>query len=180
MSGFDGPTFRGDFHGPWEHDLYGERWFDFDRAANELADRLAIPPSAAQAQLRKLCAMGEVRTVGTDDAAEEPKPIPPSEWAGADLPRYEVLVSNIDFYVWLSRQPSQPTAGGKQSRLVRLLAEMFPAGVPNRADCPREPLKAELLKRDPSLKPLDLKTLKTAIETCNRVVGNARNASVSD
>src|SRR6516162_3534428 len=38
--------------------------------------------------------------------------------------------------------PTQPTAGGKQSRLVRLLGEMFPEGVPNRADYPREPLRA--------------------------------------
>jgi len=169
---------RGDIHGPWEQDLYGERWLNFDRAINELADKLAIPPSAAQAQLCKLCASGQIRTVGTD-GNEELKPIPPSQWRDEDEPAI-ISVSNIDFYNWLNRQPTHPTAGGKQSRLVRLLAEMFPAGVPNRADCPREPLKAELLKRDPSLKPLDLKTLKTAIETCNRVVGNARNASVSD
>jgi len=154
---------------------------DFDRAAHELADKLAIPPSAAQAQLRKRCASGEIRAIGTDNPSEEPAtPIPPSEWPNDDLPRPDVSVSNIDFYNWLNRQPTHPSAGGKQSRLVRQLAEMFPAGVPNRADCPREPLKAELLKRDPSLKPLDLKTLKTAIETCNRVVGNARNTSVSD
>jgi hypothetical protein len=66
---------RGDIHGPWEHEFYGERWFDFDRAANELVDKLVIHPSAAQAQLRKLCAMGEIRAVGTDDAAEKPKSI---------------------------------------------------------------------------------------------------------
>jgi hypothetical protein len=57
---------------------------------------------------------------------------------------------------------------------------MFPAGVPNRADCPRWPLRATLLKRDASLKPLDLKTLKTAIDAFNRQLGNARNTSVSD
>jgi hypothetical protein len=37
---------------------------------------------------------------------------------------------------------------------------MYPAGVPDRADCPRWPLRAALVKRDASLKPLDLKTLK--------------------
>jgi hypothetical protein len=57
---------------------------------------------------------------------------------------------------------------------------MFPAGVPHRADCPRERLKADLIRRDHSLKPLDLKTLKTAIEIYNRQLGNARNTSVSD
>jgi hypothetical protein len=90
-------------------------------------------------------------------------------------------VSGDDFHYWLNQQqPSQPAAGGKQSRLHRLLVELFPNGVPNRADCPREPLRAELLKRDPSLQPLDLKTLKTAIDTLNAQLGNARNTSVSD
>jgi hypothetical protein len=92
----------------------------------------------------------------------------------------DVGVSRTDFDYWLNQQPTRPTAGGKQSRLARLLAEMFPAGVPARADCPREPLRATLLKRDPSLTPLDLKTLKTAIEAYNRQLGNARNTSVSD
>ena len=125
-------------------------------------------------------------STGIDEAP--PEPIKPSDWTqrevdlecDADGCKYFVDVDENDFRYWLNQQLTHPTAGGKQSRLVRLLAEMFPAGVPNRADCPREPLKAELLKRDPSLKPLDLKTLKTAIETCNRVVGNARNTSVSD
>jgi hypothetical protein len=170
---------RGDIHGPWECDLYGERWLDFDRAANELADKLAIPPSAAQAQLRKLCASGEIRAVGTD-GSERPAPIPPSQWRDEDEPTIEMMwVSNIDFYDWLNRQPTHP-AGGKQSRIARLLAEMFPTGVPNRADCPRQPLTAELIKRDPSLSPLDPKTLRTAIEAHNRQLGNARNTSVSD
>ena len=116
-----------------------------------------------------------------------PVRIEPSEWRQREIDlmtdsdgcKYWVDVSKIDLEHWLNQQ-TRSTAGGKQSRLVRLLAEMFPAGVPNRDDCPREPLRAELLKRNPSLKPLDLKTLKTAIETCNRVVGNARNTSVSD
>jgi hypothetical protein len=168
---------RGDVHGPWEHEHYGEIWLDLERAVIELADKLAIPPNAAQVQLRKLCASGEIRAIGTD-GNEQPKLIAPSLWRDEHEPAI-VSVSNIDFYNWLRRQPTQPTAGGKQSRLVRLLAEMFPAGVPNRADCPRQPLTAELIKRDPSLKPLDPKTLKTAIETYNQL-GNARNTSVSD
>jgi hypothetical protein len=171
---------RGDIHGPWEHDLYGERWLEIDRAVIELADKFAISPNAAEAQLHKLCASGEIRAVGTDNPNEErAKPIPPSEWRDDDLPVRDILVSNIDFYNWLNRQPTHP-AGGKQSRIVKLLSEMFPTGVPNRADCPREPLRASLLKRDPSLKPLDLKTLKSAIDAFNRQLGNARNASVSD
>ncbi len=183
---------RGDNRGSWEEHLYGELWLYFNRAIIELGDKLAIPPGAAQAQLHKLCASGKIRAVGTDGDplhpldGEMPTPIPPSEWGSVDddLPRQEVLVSNIDFYNWLESQsiPSA-VAGGKQSRIARLLAELFPAGVPNRGDCPREPLRAALLKRDPSLEPLDLETLKTAIDVYNRQVGqlgNTRNASVSD
>jgi hypothetical protein len=143
-------------------------WLIFDRAVIELGDKLGILHSAAEAQLHKLCAGGEVRAVGTDDPDERPQPIPPSQWSDDDLPRFEVLVSNIDFYDWLKRQPTQPTAGGKQSRIARLLGEMYPTGVPNRADCPREGLRATLLDRDPSLVPLDLKTLKVAIDAYNR------------
>jgi hypothetical protein len=169
-----GPAFRGDINGPWEWEFYGERWFQFDKAANELGDKLAIPPSAAETKLHQLCASGEIRAVGTNDPDLTSEPIPPSQWPEDDLPRMEVLVSNADFYKWLNRQ--QPIAGGKQSRIARLLAELFPTGVPHRGDCPREQLKAELLKRDPSLAPLDLKTLKTAIDTHNnRQLGNARN-----
>jgi hypothetical protein len=58
--------------------------------------------------------------------------------------------------------------GGKQSRIRKLLGEMFQnKRVPDRSDCPRNALKADLLKRDPSLKPLNLTTLKTAIDTYN-------------
>jgi hypothetical protein len=171
---------RGDDRGPWEHDLYGERWLIWDRAIVELGDKLALPPSAAHAQLHKLCATGQVRAIGTDDKIEEPAPIPPSQWPDDDeVPKVEVLVSNIDFYNWLGRQLST-AAGGKQSRIAKLLGELYPTGVPNRADCPREPLRAALLKRDPSLQPLDLKTLRTAIEAHNRRLGNAGNASGSD
>jgi hypothetical protein len=178
----EGRVLRGDDHECWEHDLFGERWLIWARAIVELGDKLAIPPSAAHAQLHKLCASGQVRAIGTDDpegSGVMPEPIPPSQWADDDRPMKDVLVSNTDFYSWLGRQLSH-AAGGKQSRIARLLGELFPTGVPNRADCPREPLKAKLLKRDPSLEPLDLKTLKTAIDAYNRQLGNARNTSVSD
>jgi hypothetical protein len=170
------------FLGIWD----GEIWVYFHWAADEIANKLAIPPGPAQAHLRKLCASGEIRAIVSEIAAqEEPERIPPTEWRSEDVDHtvphdHCIAVSESDLYGWLERQPTQPTAGGKQSRLSRLLSEMFPAGVPARADCPREPLRAELLERDPSLKPLDLKTLKTAIEAYNRQLGNARNASVSD
>jgi hypothetical protein len=162
----------------------GEEWVYFHWAADKIGDKLAITPGAAQARLRKLCASGEIRTMMSWDN-EEPETISPSQWRDEDvdliapLDFLTVAVNRSDLRRWLDQQPTQ-AAGGKQSRVARLLAEMFPAGVPTRADCPREPLRAELIKRDPSLQPLDLKTLKTAIEMYNRQVGNARNASFSD
>ena len=166
--------------GSWE----GEEWVYFHWAANNIGDKLAITPGAAQARLRKLCASGEIRTLMSWEH-EEPETISPSQWRDEDVDLivgpsdFTVAVSRSDLRRWLDQQPTQ-AAGGKQSRVARLLAEMFPDGVPTRADRPREPLRAELIKRDPSLQPLDLKTLKTAIEMYNRQVGNTRNASVSD
>jgi hypothetical protein len=168
-----------DAPGFWE----GELWYDFHWAADQIGDKLSIPPGPAKAQLRKLCATGEVRTLLSEDQMSEPEHVSPSRWRSEDVDLTEaehcLAVSDNDLAHWLDQQPTHP-AGGKQSRVARLLVEMFPAGVPNRADCPREPLKAELVRRDPSLSPLDLKTLKTAIEAYNRQLGNARNASVSD
>jgi hypothetical protein len=169
-----------------------EDWLPFHSAVREIKRCLRMSPGAAQAKLRELCASGSVRSqkepysfVARQPQGEGPPVlIEPSEWRQREIDlmtdsdgcKYWVDVSKTDLEHWLS----QPTSGGKQSRVSRLLAEMFPDGVPNRADCPREPLKAELVKRDPSLKPLDLKTLKTAIDTYNRQLGNARNTSVSD
>jgi hypothetical protein len=131
--------FMGDINGPWEYDFFGEMWLTSNRAIIVLGDSLALPPSGARAQLHKLCASGEVRAIGCDDPElEQPQPIPPSHWPeDGDQPMMDVLVSEIDLVGWIERQPIQPT-GGKQSRLARLLAELFPAGVPPRADCPRE------------------------------------------
>jgi len=89
---------------------------------------------------------------------------------------FGVYLNNDDCERWLNKlkPEAQPaTAGGKQSRIIRLLKEMFPTGVPSRDDCPRQPLTAELVKRDGSLSPLDPKTLKTAIDAYNRQRGNA-------
>jgi len=89
---------------------------------------------------------------------------------------FGVYVNKDDCKRWLHKlkpEAEPATAGGKQSRIIRLLKEMFPTGVPSRNDCPRQPLTAELIKRDGSLSPLDPKTLKTAIDAYNRQQGSA-------
>jgi hypothetical protein len=167
------------FVGYWKD----QDWIEFYYAANLVGDKLAIPPGAAKTQLCKLCASGQIKGIASWDPEDEPEPIPAEWWRNKRYTAswdWVVAVSGPDLRNWLKHQSATPTAGGKQSRIARLLAEMYPTGVPNRGDCPRWPLRATLLKRDASLKPLDLKTLKTAIDAFNRQLGNARNTSVSD
>src|SRR5262249_49516652 len=78
-----------------------------------------------------------------------------------DLRRHRLDLQN--------KPPPEPT--GKQPRIRALLAEMFPNGVPDPAPCPPKALKPDLLKRDPSLSPLDEATLKSAIEAHNSSLG---------
>jgi len=56
---------------------------------------------------------------------------------------------------------------GKQPRITEYLRERFAGGVPGAGSYPRHILKADLLKWDPSLKPLDDATLKKGIDSYN-------------
>jgi len=116
--------------------------------------------------LRKLCASGVIRTFRAHEDGIEF--IPAKEWTrdfdtdGVYLSEENIRRHWLDM---LSKPPPEPT--GKQPRIRAHLAEMFPNGVPDPAHCPRKALKADLLKRDPSLSPLDEATLKSAIEAHN-------------
>jgi hypothetical protein len=83
--------------------------------------------------------------------------------------RGDILVNADDLNYWHKSQQaalSKP-AVGKRPRIIKLLTEMYPGGVPDPGHCPRKELKAKLLERDPSLDPLDEGTLKKAIEEYN-------------
>jgi len=56
---------------------------------------------------------------------------------------------------------------GKQPRILKYLSTHFSDEVPEPGLCPRQKLKADILKWDPSLSPLDEATLKTAIDKYN-------------
>jgi len=56
---------------------------------------------------------------------------------------------------------------GKQPRILSYLSEHFPDGVPEAGLCPRDELKAEILKADRRLGPLDEATLKKGIDNYN-------------
>jgi hypothetical protein len=62
----------------------GEEWVYFHWAADKIGDKLAIPPTAAKARLRKLCASGEIRSMMSWEH-EEPESISPTQWREEDV-----------------------------------------------------------------------------------------------
>jgi hypothetical protein len=61
----------------------------------------------------------------------------------------------------------EPQALGKTPRIIKYLKERYPEGVPDPAHCPRKALQKTLIERDQSLSPLNLGTLKKAIDAHN-------------
>jgi hypothetical protein len=120
--------------------------------------------------LIKLCASGVIRTIDY-----EGNPILPAEWKSPHFDVDGAYLNDDDLeQQWLACNSKPVPKLGKQHRVIPLLAEMFPKerypdGVPDPAHCPRKALKADLLKRDPSLFPLDEATLKLAIEAYNLI-----------
>jgi hypothetical protein len=139
----------------------GEEWVLFSEALEESASGL-MRPDEAERTLNKLCAKGDVRAVCF--FPDGPKFIAPKEWSKG-LDTELVYLSVDDLLRWVYR-PGKPETG-KQPRIKAHLAKMFPNGVPDPAHCPRKTLKTDLLKRDPSLNPLDEATLKSAIDAYN-------------
>ena len=92
-----------------------------------------------------------------------------------------VMVNAEDFRYWLSKQPAAPPGKspprhGKVPLIIDYLKEMFPGKlVPDPAFCSRKKLKADLLEKDQErLFPLDVKTLKDAVDQYNLLIGNER------
>jgi hypothetical protein len=121
-------------------------WLGFQLAAEEVERRLGLSWGAAQKTLLEACENGEMK------------------WQqGSSGP--DVL--DEDFHRWLGAKLSKPV-GGKQARVIPLLREMLQGQpVPPHNLCPRKRLRADLLRRDRSLNPLDLKTLQKAIKEYN-------------
>jgi hypothetical protein len=134
-------------------------WYTYLYAAEEVERRLGCSWGAAQKALLDACERGDLKWQGY---ANEPS------------------VADNDFHRWLDAKLNRPV-GGKQARLGAALGQLFPnEAVPDPQEYPRKRLQGDLTKLDPSLHPLDLKTLKRGIETHNRAIGNARIPSVSD
>ena len=159
-------------------------WLTFYEAAIEVKRDLGVSRGEAEATLRQLCASGKIRSQkqpysivnGEWHGEGPPEPIEPSEWRDREIDvmtdsdgcNYSVRVSKEDF--WHQFQPKQEKKPvvGKQPRILKLLADKFGnSRVPDRGLCPRNALRADLLKLDPSLEPLNLATLAAAIRTHN-------------
>jgi hypothetical protein len=170
-------------------------WLYLAGAVRAVRDARGVSDGAACTLLCQACESGVVRSrkrpwPEQPDEPPEPiydhwsPPIPIEDWygasidlehgwlilAGGEIMRGDIEINADDLRYWLKSQraaPNKQKAFGKRPRVIKQLAEMFPGGVPDPGDCPRKDLRAELLMRDPSLKPLDEETLKRSIEEFN-------------
>jgi hypothetical protein len=133
-------------------------FIEFYVAADLLAGSVAVQVKT----LRELCADGTIRAIRPDGEI-----IRPSNWRSDEVDLMgPVGVSENDLQAWLAK--SRPDAVGKRPRIVKHLATLYPDGVPHAGLAPRKALKADLLRRDSGLAPLDEATLKVAIEAYNK------------
>ena len=121
-------------------------WLSFQVAAEEVERRLGLTWGMAQKVLLEACENEEVKSQRGEGGPE---------------------ILDTSFLEWL-RAKQNPRRGGKQPRILKHLAAMFPnERVPEPSLKPRHILKSDLLRREPSLAPLDDATLKTAIDNYN-------------
>ena len=122
-------------------------WIGYTLAVEEVERRLGLSWGAAQKALLEACERGELRWRNTPGGGPD--------------------IGDPDLFDWLEAKRSHPPSF-KQSRILKLLAGMFSNHrVPAPELCPRKTLRADLLKLDPLLKPLDEATLKSAIDKYN-------------
>jgi hypothetical protein len=125
-------------------------WYSFELAAEEVERRLGVSWGSAQKTVMELCEKGILKWENIRDGGPN--------------------VSYNDLQQWLTKKTNR-SGGGKQARIISELEKMFNgAPVPERTLRPRKALKEDLLGRDKSLRPLDLSTLKTAIDKYNSTI----------
>jgi hypothetical protein len=167
-------------------------WLNLVDAVMAIREARGVSGGAACALLCQACESGVVRSRQRPwpETDEPPEPIydfwsPPiskADWRGAsidlengwlilasgEIVRGDIEINDDDLRYRLKSQRAAPNQQkGKRPRVKKQLAQMFPGGVPDPGNCPRKDLHAELVKRDPSLKPLDDETLKLSIEEFN-------------
>lgn len=162
--------------------LNGSDHWPFYSASEEIERRFDLSVGAAEKMLREACASEGVRSYkepysmeGFEPRGEGPRvEIVPSEWRATEIDmatdangcRYWVYVSEADFRYWLKPKATKQRTG-KVPRIILHLAQLYPGGVPVAGEAPRTIMKADLLRRDPTLAPLDEATLKAAVDEYN-------------
>lgn len=137
-----------------------DAWLSFDYAAEEVERRLGLTWGKAQKTVMDWCETDAVKSRQ-------------SFAGGPDVSR-----NDLEHQLELKLKPKR---GFKQARIMEQLAKMFPESrVPDPADCSRKSLRADLLRVDPKLDPLDESTLKTAIDKYNGTIRMNPNKIVSD
>jgi hypothetical protein len=164
-------------------------WLTFYTGAREIEQQRGVNQAEAQAKLRLACAEQKIRSMKApyEELNHNLRQVLPFEFWTRVAPRerrerevdydgpdddgcpIEVMINETEFLDWLNKQQPEPAkkAVGKQPRIICLLALLYPKSVPDPGLCPRIVLRADLLRRDPSLAPLDEGTLKSAIEAYN-------------
>jgi hypothetical protein len=166
---------------PRDGDRLGLRWITPDNKAQFIEGRELLEAFRASPQvLHYVIAMKEAVL----NFAERRQLRCPSWWAEWALgPPTEVSKATMLNAVSPEIGAAASRSVGKQPRILRYLSEHFPGGVPEPGLCPREELKAEILKWDRRLGPLDDATLKRGIDNYNtslRVIRFGPNRIVSD
>ena len=165
------------------------KWLSLVNAVREVRDARQVSDGVAIRFLCQACETGVIQSrqrLWADEEDEDPPNywmgISPLFWHGAtiDLEHHwlvlasgkpmravvEINAADLRSCLKSNGAPNKQNVG-KGPRIIKLLAEMFPGGVPGPGDYPRKVLRADLLKLDPSLKPLDEATLKKRIEEFN-------------
>jgi hypothetical protein len=173
--------------------MKGSSWLGLVGAVKAVRDACGVNDGAACTSLIKACT-SDVRSRKRPWRADEepPKPIydtwgiPISTlvWHGASIDlehewlitaddkivRADIEINADDLLYRLKCQSlvsKKPRTVGKRPRIVALLSQMFQGRVPDPAHYPRKTLRADILKRDPELFPLDDQTLKDSIKEYN-------------
>jgi hypothetical protein len=168
-------------------------WLNLVDAVRAIREARGVSGGAACTLLCQACESGAVRSRKRPwpEQPDEPpdqwsRPISKLDWYGASIDlehgwlilagdtakplRADIEINADDLRYPLESQrpaPKKQKALGKKPRVIKLLAEMFPGGVPDPGAYPRKTLRAKLIKCDASLKPLDYQTLKNSIDEYN-------------
>jgi len=137
----------------------GERWF----RRMEEPDIAARPPDSALSPVAAQMGEGRNFTLLPQEAVA---------WMHRNANARHLVPATLVPKVGRNAEVPNAKAVGKRPRIRQYLTEKYPSGVPEPAHCPRQVLRADIVKWDSNLRPLDESTLKRAIDEYNAGLGN--------